>query len=158
MQPQGTALLNASYFTAATNQINAITTQINGVRSQAQLQAELQLLTNTVIADMQAQAQAITQQIGLLQPAFALLSVNPANLPQVITFCQGLITHFLTPQLAPYTNYVAQAAALVTQVNSLISAIQSAAVLLILYYVIRKMSKCCGGAGAASCCQPQTTH
>jgi hypothetical protein len=108
MQPQGTALINAQYFTDLTNQINAIN-----------ICADLQELVDDAIASIQANIDSIKEQVDQLE---ALLLI-PTNLSQVITW----ITNFQAQLLLPYTNYVTQLAETATAIANLVTAIENAA-------------------------------
>jgi hypothetical protein len=114
MNPQGTAPLNASYFAALTAQINA-----------ASSCAELQAITNTLIAGLNAYLSTITSQTATLAPILALLT-PPDNPTAVITWVEDYISLYLTPMLAPYATYVTQLAELTIQIATLTAAIESA--------------------------------
>jgi trimeric autotransporter adhesin len=114
MNPQGTAPLNASYFAALTAQINA-----------ASSCAELQAITNTLIAGLNAYLATITSQTATLAPVLALLT-PPDNPTAVITWVEDYISLYLTPMLAPYATYITQLAELAIQIASLTAAIESA--------------------------------
>lgn len=116
MNPQGSDLIDTAYFTALTARVNAIDTC-----------AELQDAVNKAFASMQGQVTGIEDQLAVLAPMIGLLTLNPTDLPGVITFLDTFVTKVLTPYLAPYTTYVAQKAAILVQIADLGTAIASAA-------------------------------
>jgi hypothetical protein len=116
MQPQGTSVLNAAYFTALTAEINNLQTC-----------AELQALATTVMASIQAEKNAIEAQLAALAPILALLTVPGANLSAIVSWISNFITSVLTPIYLPYINYATQLAQLTAAVATLATAIENAA-------------------------------
>jgi hypothetical protein len=112
MQPQGHSLVDTTYFTNLTNQINGI--QGTGAC------AELQAVVNEVAASIEAELTAIRAQINALLPAITLPS---ANLGSIV----GWITNFAQPLITAYNNLVATEAAVLAAVANLETAIANAA-------------------------------
>jgi len=115
MIPQGSVTLNTTYFSNLTNSING-----------AQSCAELQALVTEAFASVGSVKSAITSELATVEPMLALLTINPADLPSVITFIQTLVTAYLTPILKPAVTYAAQLTALAAQITALMAAITSA--------------------------------
>jgi hypothetical protein len=113
--PQGSANLNPHYFDDLIDQINRIS-----------LCAELQEVVNTVMADLQAEKNAIEAQIEALLPIAELLSL-PTDLGSVISWIGNLVNSVIKPIYQPYLTYAEQLIAFATQIARLISAIEAAA-------------------------------
>jgi hypothetical protein len=119
MFPQGTSILNPSYFTSLIHQFNGAGTC-----------AELQAAVNRTFASLQAEATAVEEQIELLEAMLALL-VNPgADLQKIATWVENYILNVLTPQLKPAITYSTQLTQFATQIATLTSAIEDAAALI----------------------------
>jgi hypothetical protein len=93
----------------------------------AALERDLQAIIDATFPNLSAQYAQVLQIQAALAPALALLTLNPADLPGVISFLSGFIEHFLTPQLAPYLVAEAKAAATIARVASLVSHVESVA-------------------------------
>jgi hypothetical protein len=109
-------LLNSAYFENLILQIGVCNTQ-----------AELQALTDQIMADISLLESTITSQLSFLEPVEALLVAPEANLTAIVTWISGFINDFLTPYLKPYVNMAAQLAALPVEVAALTAAIENAA-------------------------------
>jgi hypothetical protein len=114
MQPQGQSPINEAYFAAQQAAFAA-----------CKLCSELQAQVDEVFASLQATQTAIEEQIAALLPMQVLLEI-PTTPAQAVTWIQNFITTYLAPGLAAYNTYIAQLAALATQVADLITAIQNA--------------------------------
>jgi hypothetical protein len=114
MQPQGT-IFNTDHINALIDRINA-TQQCD----------ELQALVGEVFASMQAQLDAIGDQLAMLQPLLDLLAV-PTSLNAIISWLRNFITAFLGPYVAAYAKYAAQLTAVVAAIAQLEAAIEAAA-------------------------------
>jgi len=112
MQPQGQSLVDTSYFTNLTNQIN----NIQGTGACAELQA----VVNEVAVSIEAELAAIRAQIAALLPAITLPSADPSSIV-------SWITKFMAPTIAAYNNLIATEAAVLSAVASLEAAIANAA-------------------------------
>lgn len=110
------SLTNPEYFTNLTNQVKLCSSC-----------AELQSLTDEVIASLQSQKDAIQAEIDAYAPMIALLTLSISDLPSVITFLENLVENYLTPQLKPYITLAAQLTEFLAAVTSLASAIEAAA-------------------------------
>jgi hypothetical protein len=88
---------------------------------------ELQALADRALPQLQDLLDAIAAQEAVLAGAQELLTLNPANITQVISFIGKLQSEFLTPMLAAYSKVVAQATETATAVTSTIAAIENAA-------------------------------
>jgi hypothetical protein len=115
MNPQGSQIIDTTYFTASTAAVNAASTC-----------AELQLIATEALTSLKALEAGVQAQLALLAPMLALLTA-PTNPGAVITWIQTFITSYLTPQLVAYTTYTAKLAALVTQMANLTAAITAKA-------------------------------
>jgi hypothetical protein len=114
MIPQGDAVLNAKYFDDIIERVdNANSCQ------------DLQDAVNTAFASINAQQQAILDQLEALLPILALLD-PPSDPAEVITWVLNFITSYLTPALKPYTNYALQVAQMTAKIAELTSAIENA--------------------------------
>lgn len=109
-------LLNAAYF-------ENLSAQISACSSGAQLQA----LTNQIMADISLLESTITSQLSFLQPIQALLTAPEANPAAIVTWITSFIESFLTPYLKPIANMTAQLAAFAGIVATLTTAIENAA-------------------------------
>lgn len=112
MNPQGSSLIDTSYFDSLTNQINAI--QGTGAC------AELQSVVNDAAASVEATLAAIRAQMAALLPATTLPG---ASLGSIVTW----ITNFAAPLITAYNNLIATEAAVLAAVAKLETAIASAA-------------------------------
>jgi hypothetical protein len=108
MQPEGTALVNTSYFAELTARVNAIN-----------VCSDLQEVVSSVMASLQAEVTSIERQISSLLP----LTTIPTDLGSVISW----ITNMATPYIAAYNNLIAQQAAVLAAIAELTSAIDNAA-------------------------------
>lgn len=112
MNPQGSSLIDTSYFTNLTTQINAI--QGTGAC------AEVQKIVNEAAASIEAQLTAIRAQMAALLPATTLPG---ASLGSIVTW----ITNFAQPLITAYNNLIATEAAVLAAVANLETAIANAA-------------------------------
>ena len=110
--PQGSSVVNASYITNLTNQINAI----KGVNACA----ELQTLANEAMSDIESQLTAIRAQIASLAP---IIQIPGASLGGIITW----ITSFVDPLIKATATYEAQLTEILSAVAGLTTAIENAA-------------------------------
>lgn len=111
-QPQGSSLLNTSYFQSATNRINAATSC-----------AELQAIVTETFESIQPVKTSISSELAKLQPILAMLSAPTTNPASIVTWIQSFITGFLTPLTQPSITYAAQLTALAAQIAALTAAI-----------------------------------
>ena len=112
MQVQGSQILNTAYITGLSAQMTA-----------ANSCAELQALVDESMGSILAMKAGIQAQIDAFAPMLALLSFNPTNLGQVISFIQNLVLHFLTPQLEPAILMAEKLTAIAAQISALESQI-----------------------------------
>lgn len=115
MQPQGTSLINASYYADMTAAINS-----------ARTCAELQQLTTQIFNSLKAEVLATNAQIVNLAP-FAALVTPPASPTAAVTWISNFITAFVTPQYAAYVNYASQLALTMIAIADLTTAINNKA-------------------------------
>lgn len=115
MNPQGSSIVDTAYFDKAIAQINRVTTL-----------PDLNAITAKLLPSIEAQTAGVTSELAALTPALGLLTLNPANLPGVITFISDFVTHVLTPQLKPTITYAAQLTATATKLAELTTAIANA--------------------------------
>jgi len=108
-------LINANYF-------NNIETQIGVVVSAAELQA----LTNRVMAELSLLESTLTSQLSFLAPINALLTAPAANLGAIVAWITNMIV-VLEEMYKPYVNIVAELAALPAIIAALVAAIEAAA-------------------------------
>jgi hypothetical protein len=115
--PQGLeTLINTEYFDAEVDQVNAI---LEGPRLQT-------FVTGRINAWI-AQQTAMLEQLSILGPMFALVSV-PTNPSEVVTWITNYVSDILGPLLVPYNNYIAQVGALDAQVLALVAAMENRSV------------------------------
>jgi hypothetical protein len=115
MQPQGSAIINAAYYTSLTNAVN-----------KAGSCAELQQITNTIMQSLEAELAAVAAQQALLAPIAALLS-PPSSPTDVVTWVTSFITNVLVVQYKPYITYASQLTATAAAIVTLTAAINNAA-------------------------------
>lgn len=115
MNPQGTAPINTSYYTAMTTRVNA-----------AKSCGELQALAKQLMDSLNAESGALTAQLAFLQPLEALLSA-PTDLPKLLTWVSTFINTVLRPMYAPYLTLVAQLPLREAAVAELLAAIAAKA-------------------------------
>lgn len=108
--------INTAFFDAITEQANRCDSCAAVHRLAAQALPQLQTVLDG-IADAEA----------ILAAGQSLLSLNPADLPGVISFLSAFKTSVLTPMLAPYAQLVAQATETAAAVASATAAVESAA-------------------------------
>ncbi len=89
--------------------------------------ADVQALADNALPQLNDLLSAITAQSALLSAAQELLTLNPANLTDVINFIGKLQTELLGPMLAAYAKTVAQITETGTAITSTITAIENAA-------------------------------
>lgn len=89
--------------------------------------ADVQALADKALPQLTDLMTAITAQQTALAGAQELLTLNPANLSDVISFIGKLQTELLGPMLAAYAKVVAQATETATAITSTITAIENAA-------------------------------
>ncbi len=89
--------------------------------------ADVQRLADQALPQLQTVIDAINAQITALTAAQALLSLNPADLPGVISFVSSLKTDVIAPLIAPYAAYITQATQTASAVTTAIAAVQAAA-------------------------------
>lgn len=111
MIPQGTSLIDTSYFDNLTAQVNAI--------QGGNACAELQKIINDAGASIEAELTAIRDQIAKILPLISL----PTSLGSVIAW----ISSFAAPMIAAYANLLATEAAVLAAVGRLESAVAAAA-------------------------------
>jgi hypothetical protein len=112
MIPQGTSLIDTSYFTNLTAQVNAI----QGGNSCS----DLQDMVTKAAASIEAELAAIRAQIAALLP----VTTGPsASLGSIVAW----INSFIAPLQVAYANFIATEAAILSAVSSLESAIVAAA-------------------------------
>jgi phage-related minor tail protein len=116
MQPQGQSLIDTSYFTS-------LTAQINGIQGTGAC-AVLQEVVNDAAASINAGLAAIRAQITALLPATQLPT---ASLGSIVTW----IENFAEPLIKAYNNLIATEAAILSAVASLVAAITAAAARLV---------------------------
>jgi len=104
MIPQGTSLVNAAFFTASVDAVNAATSC-----------AALNAASSDAVASLEAEITTVTAQISLLAP----LIVSPTDLPSVLTWIGSVIA----PMVTTHTNCIAQLAELNTRLTTLTAAI-----------------------------------
>jgi hypothetical protein len=90
-------LLNNAYFNSVSSQAGAVQTP-----------NELQSLVNTVYNDIALVNSTLSGQLALLQPLESLLTLNLANLADVISWLTTFTNSFLGPYLAPILKMQAQ--------------------------------------------------
>lgn len=110
-------LLNLEYFTNLTLQINATESEIG-----------LQVLVNTVFADLSVLESTITSQLAFLAPINVLLTPPGANFSDIINWITGMIG-VLTLMYQPFITMTAQLPALTIQIAALTAAIEAQATL-----------------------------
>jgi hypothetical protein len=115
MNPQGTGPINLAQFTH-------MTAAINGARSCAELEA----LVIQAFGSLGAVKSAITSELAAVEPILALLTPPGANLSEIVTYIEKLITAFITPLAKPAVTYASQITALTVQIAALTAAISSA--------------------------------
>jgi hypothetical protein len=116
MQPQGTAPINAEFFTELTARINAIDTC-----------SELQSVVDEAMASINAQLVGINAQIAALSPILSLLTAPGASLGGIVTWITSFITNVLTPYYKPYLTSLTQLTEIAAQYASMVTAIEAAA-------------------------------
>jgi hypothetical protein len=109
-------LLNAAFFENYILQIGNCDTA-----------AELQSLTNAVMAELSLLESTLTSQISFLAPIEALLTAPESNPAAIVTWITSFITDFLTPFLKPYVIMAEQLAAIPVEIALLVAAIEAAA-------------------------------
>ena len=114
MNPQGSQLLNTSYFSNLTSSINS-----------AQSCAHLQDLVAEAADSLSAMKSGITAELAALQPLLALLTPPSVNPAAIVTWIENLISGYLTPMARPTITYAAQLAEMEQQIASLTAAISS---------------------------------
>ena len=116
MQPQGTAPVNIEYYTKKIESFQEMTDC-----------AQLQNALDQVSESLQAELDAISQQLSALAPIISLASLNFTNIDQVITFLTSFKTVILGPLVLPAVTYAAQITAMAAQITALLDAAQAAA-------------------------------
>lgn len=89
--------------------------------------ADVQALADSALPQLQDLLSSIAGQQTVLAAAQELLTLNPGNITQVVSYIGKLNTEVLGPMLAAYAKTVAQSAATAAAVTSAIAAIESAA-------------------------------
>jgi hypothetical protein len=89
--------------------------------------ADVQRLADSCVPQLNDLLAAIGVQQSVLAGAQELLTLNPANLADVISFIGKLQTELLGPMLAAYAKVVAQTAETATAVTGAIAAIEATA-------------------------------
>lgn len=112
MIPQGTSLIDTSYF-------DSLTAQVNGIQGTGACE-EVQDIVDAAAASINAELTAIRAQIAKLLPATSLPS---ANLGSIVTW----ITNFAAPLITAYNNLIATEAAVLSAVANLEAAVAAAA-------------------------------
>lgn len=114
MQPQG-EIFNTAHIDALVDRINA-----------AQQCDQLQDMVDDVMGTIQAQLDAIGEQLQALQPLLDLLKL-PTTLQEIIAWIKKFATAMVAPYVAAYYKLVAQLAAVIAAIAKLEAAIQKAA-------------------------------
>lgn len=136
MTQQNSGIIDTAYFASLSKQLDLVSARIDKIppnlRTTANAEAkqvsdELQTLVDRVMPPIKHQYSAILSELEALQPALALLEMNIADLPSVITFLTSFLEHVLTPMLKPYITQTAQITAMTAQVATLTSKITSVA-------------------------------
>ena len=108
------AEIDTKYFSKLNEQISNITNH-----------DELSAFVNKVYPSIQNHITSLQSQLAALAPVVALASLNPADLPSLVTFAQNMITSVITPMIKPYLNGVAQLSQVTSQLSQLTSTIES---------------------------------
>lgn len=128
--------LDTAYFDQVDHQLNQVSARLDAIAAagrspqaaeSAAITAAIQQIVDQTFPRLSAQYAGQQTQVAQLAPAVALLSLNPTDLPGVLSFITNLVEHYLTPQLAPYIAAEAQLIATVARVASLVSHIESVA-------------------------------
>lgn len=128
--------IDLAYFSAIDAQVDLISAKIDKIGGQATgavsaevsaVQRDLQALVDGTFPRLSAQYADAQSLIAELQPALALLTTNPTDLPSLLTFAANFIEHVLAPQLAPVITAQAQLIATVARVTTLVAKLEGVA-------------------------------
>jgi uncharacterized protein with von Willebrand factor type A (vWA) domain len=104
-----------------------IYSEIAAQAEQCKTCAELQRLAARSVPQLNALLAQVTAARDELAAAQELLTLNPADLPGVISFLGKLKTYVITPYLAPYEKYLTQIPEITAGIATATAALNAAA-------------------------------
>lgn len=128
--------IDLSYFDQVDAQVALISNRIDAVLAkatgavtaeEAALKRDLQAVVDRTFPHLSAQYADAQLLIAKLEPALALLALNPTDLPSLLSFVAKLTEYVLGPQLAPVLAAEAQLVALVARVTTLVANLENVA-------------------------------
>lgn len=116
MNAQGKTLIDTSYIDNLVKQINEI-----------DVCSDLQRIVSEAMASIQAQLDAIEDQVAFIKPILKILTNPGAALQEIVTWISDFIDSVLKPMYQPYLTMVAQVEATVEAIAAIPVAVAQAA-------------------------------